>query len=126
VAIVDLLPGGMEPVIERPAEPEEERFEGEEDGNGDAGDEEQESDRADRPSPPPSTSPTGWEPFYVDTRDDRVVIYGLLGPEVVTHEYKARAINAGTFRTPPPYAEGMYERGAQGRGEAGTLTIASP
>lgn len=123
VAIVDLLPGGMEPVIQRPTEPEDEVVEGEEnneDGDNGAG------ESAKVQVPPEAGQPHGWEPFFVDTRDDRVVIYGLLSRDVVTHEYMVRAINAGRFRTPPPYAEGMYERGVQGRGEAGTLTIVEP
>lgn len=119
IAIVDLLPGGVEPVVAAPADLEEEVIEGEESGDG----------ADDQTANQPMTSDevaTGWEPAFVDTRDDRVVLYAGLSREVATYEYKVRATNAGTFRTPPPYAEGMYERGLQGRGESGVLTIVEP
>ena len=113
VAIVDLLPGGVEPVVEPTAEEQEEVIEAEENPG----------DRViDRPEP---IMPL-WEPTFVDTRDDRVVVYAFLSRDAATYEYRVRATNAGTFRTPPPYAEGMYEPGLQGRGEAGTLTIVEP
>jgi hypothetical protein len=116
VAIVDLLPGGVEPVIEIPAEPVEEVIEAEE--NGEHRDEVNKISAAE--------IPTGWEPSFVDTRDDRVVLYAGLSRDLATYEYRVRATNAGTFHTPPPYAEGMYERGLQGRGEGGMLTITEP
>lgn len=121
VAIVDLLPGGVEPVIEIPEEPTEETVEAE------TGEEEQGEDMA-AASEAESTAATstGWEPAFVDTRDDRVVLYAGLARDVATYEYKVRATNAGVYRIPPPYAEGMYERGLQGRGEGGTLTIVEP
>lgn len=128
VAIVDLLPGGLEPVMQVPAESEEEMIEAEEENGeqNDANNENGNETGSTRAEPQPAPDQIGWEPFFVDTRDDRVVIYGQLGQEVATHEYRVRAINAGSFVAPPPYAEGMYDRGAQGRGEAGTLTIMEP
>jgi uncharacterized protein YfaS (alpha-2-macroglobulin family) len=121
VAIVDLLPGGVEPVIEIPAEPVEEMVEADESGEGQAAGEAGPSEAASS-----EKVSTGWEPDFVDTRDDRVVLYAGLSRDVATYEYKVRATNAGVYRTPPPYAEGMYERGLQGRGESGTLTIVEP
>lgn len=115
IAIVDLLPGGVEPVIEVPAEPVEERVEAS--GENEAG----EGGKIAALQSPPI-----WEPTFVDTRDDRVVLYAPLRREVGTYEYRVRATNAGTFQAPPPYAEGMYDRALQGRGSAGTLTIVKP
>lgn len=116
IAIVDLLPGGVEPVVSLAAEPMEEVIEGEENGG-----------REDDAEPlSAGMVKLGWEPSFVDTRDDRVVLYAGLSRDVATFDYRVRATNAGTFRTPPPYAEGMYERGLQGRGEGGTLIIVEP
>jgi uncharacterized protein YfaS (alpha-2-macroglobulin family) len=114
IAIVDLLPGGLEPVIAMPAEaPQEEVIEGE-DGADEQG------------APSAQEVATGWEPTFVETRDDRVILYAGLSRQVATYAYQVRATNAGTFRVPPPYAEGMYQRSLQGRGESGTLTIVAP
>ena len=121
VAIVDLLPGGVEPVIEIPEEPVAEMIEADESGEDQAAGEAGVTEAASS-----EEVSTGWEPYFVDTRDDRVVLYAGLSRDVATYEYKVRATNAGVYRTPPPYAEGMYERGLQGRGESGTLTIVEP
>ncbi len=115
IAIVDLLPGGVEPVIEIPAEPLEERMEAS-----------AENDAGEGSETETAVGPTLWEPTFVDTRDDRVVLYAPLWREVGTYEYRVRATNAGIFQTPPPYAEGMYNRTLQGRGSGGTLTIVKP
>jgi alpha-2-macroglobulin len=40
--------------------------------------------------------------------------------------YRVRATNAGTFGTPPAYAEGMYDATLQARGTSGTLQIVKP
>ena len=105
IAIVDLLPGGLEPVIaipvEEPQEFAEERIE-------------------------PSHSASAWEPAFVNIRDDRVVLYGSLSRDALLYEYRVRATNAGTFQIPAPYAEGMYDRALQGRGKGGTLSILEP
>ena len=107
IAIVDLLPGGVEPVVVRPKTPKEE----EEHANGDE---------------PDSSAQQLWHPSFVDTRDDRVVLYAILTDDVATYTYQVRATNEGIFLAPPPYAEGMYERKLQGRGLGGRLTIAAP
>ena len=46
--------------------------------------------------------------------------------DVGTFVYRVRATNAGTFNTPPAYAEGMYETTLQGRGNVGQLEITKP
>jgi uncharacterized repeat protein (TIGR01451 family) len=53
---------------------------------------------------------TNWEPSYVDIREDRVVFFGALRSELKTFEYRARAVNAGTFTVPPLFAEAMYDK----------------
>lgn len=113
IAIVDLLPGGLEPVMAPPAE--------ESPDESPEVDAEQEQTQEQK-----ETTPSGWEPDFVNIRDDRVVLYGSLSRDVATYEYRVRATNAGTFRIPAPYAEGMYDRRLQGRGQGGSLTITTP
>ncbi len=59
---------------------------------------------------PFGNSPTNWWIQYADMREDRIVLYGML--EAKTHEfiYKVRATNVGTYTLPPAYAEGLYRR----------------
>ncbi len=116
VAIVDLLPGGVEPVLEVPAEPQEELITASAENNEGAGEDSRDI----------ANTPLAWEPTFVDTRDDRVVVYATLRRDAGTYEYRVRATNAGIFQTPPPYAESMYERTLQGRGSSGILTIDKP
>jgi len=52
----------------------------------------------------------GWSPDYVDIREDRLVIYGTLSARMGSFSYRARAINAGTFTTPPLFAEALYDK----------------
>ncbi|MDA3891620.1 MAG: alpha-2-macroglobulin [Salinivirgaceae bacterium] len=51
-----------------------------------------------------------WTPEYIDVREDRVVSYGTVEPNIKEFVYKARAINKGTYVVPPLYAESMYDR----------------
>jgi len=56
-----------------------------------------------------SNSSGSWNPDYVDVREDRVVFYGAINPKIQEIVYKVRAINKGTFVTPPFYGESMYD-----------------
>ena len=119
VAVVDLLPGGTEPVYNQPAPVTE------------SGDDEysEEGDYEEEPSwQPPIGEPgmSDWHPEFADVRDDRVVLYGTVYRDAATFVYRVRATNAGTFGTPPAYAEGMYDTSQQARGKAGKLTIVKP
>ena len=67
-----------------------------------------------------------WTPEFADVRDDRVVLYGTVLRDVGTFVYRVRATNAGTFGTPPTYAEGMYDSTLQARGKSGKLEIVKP
>jgi hypothetical protein len=91
IAVVDLLPGGVEPTL-------------------------------DREVGPGST----WIPEYVDRRDDRVILYGDAVKAAATYVYKIRATNAGTFQSPPAFAEGMYNRQITGISQASKLEIVKP
>ena len=91
IAVVDLLPGGVEPTLDREAGPG-----------------------------------SNWTPEYVDRRDDRVILYGDATKDAATYLYKVRATNAGTFQSPPAFAEGMYNRQITGISQASKLEIVKP
>jgi alpha-2-macroglobulin len=118
VAVVDLLPGGVEPVLELqpPADtanagidPAVAR------GQASFG-------RLPIGLPDKST----WHPYHVDVRDDRVVLYGDATKDASAFVYRVRATNAGVFQTPPAFAEGMYNRTITGLSPAGKLEIVKP
>ncbi|MEP6484418.1 MAG: alpha-2-macroglobulin family protein, partial [Rudaea sp.] len=115
IAIVDLLPGGFEPVIQPPTLPE------------DASTTPADSTDA-APAVPKWQSPIGtagstWAPQYADVRDDRVVIYGTATRNVGEFVYRIRATNAGTFIVPPAYGESLYDRTVQARSLGGKIEV---
>ena len=99
VAVVDLLPGGVEVVYNQPPPIEP----GDED---EYYDDEYESGLV-----PPVGEPqfSDWSPNFIDLREDRVVMYGTAGADVRTFTYRVRATNAGDFVTPPAFAQSMYQ-----------------
>ena len=64
-----------------------------------------------------------WTPDAVDVREDRVIAFGTVPSDEVVYHYKIKAVNAGTFTTPPAYVESMYDRAIKARGVAGTITV---
>jgi uncharacterized protein YfaS (alpha-2-macroglobulin family) len=127
VAVVDLLPGGVEPVYNLPPEPEAASSEESEGDDSEYVETSEDTEEADAwQAPIGETDLSNWQPDYVDVRDDRVVLYGTALRDVGTFVYRVRATNAGTFNTPPAYAEGMYETTLQGRGKVGQLEITKP
>jgi uncharacterized protein YfaS (alpha-2-macroglobulin family) len=118
IAIVDLLPGGVEPVIERQAAAD----------SSEAG-----ADPARvrqpgtaRPFPVGVPDKSDWVPFHIDVRDDRLVLYGNAPANAQAFVYRVRATNAGVFQTAPPFAEGMYNRSVVAQGRSGRLEIVKP
>jgi uncharacterized protein YfaS (alpha-2-macroglobulin family) len=116
LAVVDLLPGGVEAVLEL-------------------------SPPADSSAPGADPATTGrpagalpiglpdrsnWKPDYADVRDDRLVLYGDATKDASTFVYRVRATNAGVFQSPPAFAEGMYDRTVTGLSTAGKLEIVKP
>ena len=104
LALVDLLPGGFEGVINPPAESSDtdgdsddddsghndSDEEGSHEGDGE-GDSEGSDDKAERSAKKTSAAPSQlpiakdgstWTPEYGDVREDRVVLYGSVGPQV--------------------------------------------
>ena len=112
VALVDLMPGGFEPVLETPAPPTP----------------------AGETAPAPTTSLPGlaggkatWKIHYADVREDRVVFYGHVTSDFSELSYRIKATNSGRFVLPPAYAESMYERGVQARSAGGqVITVGTP
>lgn len=136
IAIVDLLPGGFEPVLQYPEaalavktpvsdEADYEGCEGEDCGNEEGGKSTQPSNAP--PAPTLALPGSSFQPQHVEQREDRIVLYGYVSAQVSEFRYRVRANNSGRFAVPPIYAESMYERAvyAQG-GPAGTLQVTTP
>jgi uncharacterized protein YfaS (alpha-2-macroglobulin family) len=113
IAIVDLLPGGFEPVLQPPTTPEDNT--------------QADSDHAAPTTPtwhsPIGTSGSTWAPEYADVRDDRVVIYGTATRNAQEFVYRIRATNAGSFTVPPVYGESLYDRTVQARSLGGKISV---
>jgi uncharacterized protein YfaS (alpha-2-macroglobulin family) len=102
VALVDILPGGLEPVLSAPSDD-------------------------DAPDVPIWRRRLGgkssWNIEYADIREDRVVFYGGVGNRLTEVTYKVRATNIGEFIVPAAYAEAMYERRIFGRSAGGKFVV---
>jgi alpha-2-macroglobulin len=113
VAVIDLLPGGFEPVLQ----------------SAPAADGGEEPAGAEAPAGS-SFSRLGsggtWRPEFADVREDRVVLYGGLSKDLAEYRYQIRATNAGTFLVPPSYAESMYDRSLRARAGASRVTVQQP
>ncbi|AIO36617.1 MG2 domain protein [Burkholderia cenocepacia] len=120
VAIVDLLPGGFDPVIAPP--PATDAQDG---SNGDGGDGGASAPAADAPwRSPIGVAGSTWQPQFADVREDRVVIYGTATSDVREFVYRIKATNAGRFVVPPAYGESMYDRRLQAQAPGGAaLTV---
>jgi uncharacterized protein YfaS (alpha-2-macroglobulin family) len=104
VALVDLLPGGFEPVL----------------------------NPVDAPNVQPAKkggfvnrlgNVGGWNVEYADVREERVVLYGTVNAAVSEYRYRIRATNVGTFVVPPAYGESLYERDVQARSMPGKIVV---
>ena len=106
VALVDLLPGGFEPVLNPTLAPElateSRKKPGFVDRLGNVG---------------------SWGVDYSDVREDRVVLYGRVNAGVSEYRYRIRATNVGTFVVPPAYGESLYERDVQARSLPGKISV---
>lgn len=108
VAIVDLLPGGFDPVLSQPPRP-----------NSDAGD-------GEAPAPTMRMLGSTFNPIYTDIREDRVVLYGFALPVVEEFIYRIKASSSGKFVAPAAYGESMYDRRIQARAPGGTVLTVKP
>ncbi|CAN5333477.1 alpha-2-macroglobulin [soil metagenome] len=102
VALVDVLPGGLEPVLTSPSD-------------------------TDAPDTPLWRRRLGgkstWQIDYADIREDRVIFYGNVSNTVTEVTYKVRATNVGTFVLPAAYGEAMYEHRVFARAAGGSFTV---
>jgi hypothetical protein len=118
IAIVDLLPGGVEPVLELqlPA-----------DSSAPGADPATERQRGlSAPLPIGLPDKSDWTPSHVDVREDRVILYGDAGRNAGTFVYRVRADNAGTYQVPPAFAEGMYNRAIVGLSRGAMIEVVKP
>jgi uncharacterized protein YfaS (alpha-2-macroglobulin family) len=101
VALVDLLPGGFEVVLDTV----------------------QRENYGTRWVSPIASDKSTLETEYVDIREDRVVIFGTIQPKVTEFIYRIKATNKGTFIVPPIFGESMYDRSIQSLSLGGKFTI---
>ncbi len=114
-ALVDLLPGGFDLVLNAaPAPPKE----GEAEPREGRGENENQKWRA-----PIGTQRSTWQPDYADLREDRVVLYGMVSKDFQEFAYRIKATNTGTFVVPPAYGESMYDRSVQARSLGGKIVV---
>ena len=103
VALVDVLPGGLEPVLQAVSDAPE--------GSPQANASSSGGSAADAPMWQRRLGGHGdWPVSYADVREDRVVFYGDIGPQLQEMSYKVRATNVGEFVVPAAYGEAMYDR----------------
>lgn len=117
VAIVDMLPGGFDPVLRSPPAASAESSGDDEGGDG---------NRARAQWTSIGLSSSTWQPDFADVREDRVVIYGTATPSVQEFTYKIRATSAGKFQIPPAYASAMYRPQLQAQAPAGGVLDVEP
>lgn len=62
---------------------------------------------------------------FIDQREDRIVVYATLTPQVTAFEYKMKAVAEGKFKVPSAFAEGMYEKDLRFVGPSGWIEVTS-
>src|SRR5574341_1504385 len=129
VAIVDLLPGGFEVVLDksRPAASEQPQVQRQEQPEGEEGEGEEGEDVMHDEGPgwvsPIGTDASTWKPDFVDIREDRVVLFGSVGDSAQEFVYRIKATNKGKYTIPPAFAESMYDRSVRARTLPGTMVV---
>ena len=147
LALVDLLPGGFEVVLQEPkrtsgaderdgAEQAErgtsahDEGEGEGDSNRGEGDSDDTNDDPVHPDERPTVfalpitvDGTSMTLDFGDVREDRIVLYTSATNAVQELVYVLKATNVGTYRTAPLLADSMYDRSVLGRSVGGTITV---
>lgn len=145
IAIVDLLPGGFELIQQRDLnrldsgsgmsgeEGVESPIEGQpyEEGGGESSESEGGEGAFFKLAIPKAfaqTAKTTLSALYtdfIDQREDRIVVYATLTPQVTAFEYKMKAVAEGKFRVPSAFAEGMYEHDLRFVGSSGWIEVKS-
>jgi hypothetical protein len=125
-ALVDLMPGGFEPVLETAAPPTPDEASA---GEGQEGSEQAAAAEPAKPSGLPGLagSKSNWSVQYADVREDRVVFYGAVTTDAQEVSYRVKATNSGKFIMPPAYAESLYDRNVRARSVGGQfITVEAP
>jgi uncharacterized protein YfaS (alpha-2-macroglobulin family) len=118
IAMVDVLPGGFEPMLELQASA---------DSSTPGVDPAQlRQQNAARALPVGVPSKSDWVPHHIDVREDRLILYGDATRNIGTFVYRVRANSAGVFQVPPPFAEGMYNRTVVALGRGATIEVVKP
>ena len=113
IAVVDLLPGGFDPV-QSLAPQSDASAKGQDEGEA-------------APSVPTiRVAGSSWTPIYTDVREDRLVVYGFATSDVQEYIYRIKAGSSGKFIAPPAYGESMYDRRVQARAPGGTVLTVKP
>ncbi|MCE9598513.1 MAG: hypothetical protein K8S54_11140 [Spirochaetia bacterium] len=99
VAIVDLFPGGFEPIFE--------------------------GGRPDEPVGLPGLKPRLMKPDHVDIREERIVIFTSAESNAQEYVYRLRAVSPGKFVIPPLFAEAMYNKSFRALTAEGSFEIVS-
>lgn len=126
IAIVDLLPGGIEPVPVVSAPDTRVDYACEDEGC-----DEETDQHASGGAPFHSAygvqSDGDWTLEYDNVRDDRVVLYGYLSAAgVSTVTYRVRAVNPGEFVVPVSMLQSMYDPAVSSVTGTGKISIAKP
>lgn len=69
------------------------------------------------------------EPLYasfVDRREDRIVVYASATDELREYTYKIKAINRGTYVVPAAFVESMYDKTLFARGTPSKISVVDP
>jgi uncharacterized protein YfaS (alpha-2-macroglobulin family) len=67
-----------------------------------------------------------WQLLYTDIREDRLVFYGDLGPQMTEINYRVKVTAAGTFTVPAIAAEAMYNLKVRAQNLPGKFTVNAP
>jgi uncharacterized protein YfaS (alpha-2-macroglobulin family) len=119
--VVDMLPGGFEPILEdlirAPAAAQSDAAcVGEEEGGEDCVE-------VYAPQGNQTAQLGSWRAEHVDVREERIIAFGPITPEVGELVYRVRATTAGTFVVPPAQVESMYDAQARGRSVGSKITV---
>ena len=60
---------------------------------------------------------------YADAREDRVIFFGSVSPDVKEIVYRIKAINTGKFTAPPVFANSMYNPGVNANSSSGRIEV---
>ncbi|MDR3568548.1 MAG: alpha-2-macroglobulin [Syntrophobacteraceae bacterium] len=101
LALVDLLPGGFEVVL-NPS---------------------RSASQSSQWTPSFGLAKSTWRPDYADAREDRVVLYGSADSKAREFVYRIKAVNSGTFAVPPAFGESMYDRSVQASSPGGKIEV---